>query len=51
MAAHVRKIKRKQVKAACQCLNRPALICAPVAPRVYPKARYGVSVWGIDFIG
>jgi transposase len=45
IAAHVRKIKREQAKAGCQCPNRPALITAPTAPRVYPKARYGVSVW------
>lgn len=45
IAAHVRKIKRAQAKATCQCPNRTGLITAPTAPRVYPKARYGVSVW------
>ena len=45
VAAHVRKIKREQAKAGCHCPNRPGLITAPTAPRVYPKARYGVSVW------
>ena len=45
VAAHVRKIKREQAKASCQCPNRSGLITAPTAPRVYPKARYGVSVW------
>jgi transposase len=43
--AHIRRIKREQAKAGCQCPNRPALVTAPAAPRVYPKARYGVSVW------
>ena len=43
--AHVRQIKREQAKASCQCPNRPGLIIAPKAPRVYPKAQYGVSVW------
>jgi transposase len=43
--AHVRRVKREQAKASCHCPNRPALLTAPVAPRVYPKARYGVSVW------
>jgi len=43
--AHVRKIKRRRAKAGCHCPNRSNLITAPVAPRVYPKARYGVSVW------
>ncbi len=45
VAAHVRKIKREQAKAGCNCLNRSGLITAPTAPRVYPKTRYGVSVW------
>jgi transposase len=45
VAAHVRKIKRQQAKAGCQCPNCSGLITAPTAPRVYPKARYGVSVW------
>ena len=45
VAAHVRKIKREQAKAGCHCPNRSGLITAPTAPRVYPKARYGVSVW------
>ncbi len=45
VAAHVRKIKREQAKASCQCPNRSGLITAPSAPRVYPKTRYGVSVW------
>jgi transposase len=45
VAAHVRKIKREQAKAGCQCPNRPGLLTAPTAPRVYPKARYGISVW------
>ena len=45
VAAHVRKIKREQAKAACHCPNSSGLITAPTAPRVYPKARYGVSVW------
>lgn len=43
--AHIRRVKREQATASCQCLNRPSLITAPTAPRVYPKARYGVSVW------
>ena len=45
--AHVRKIKRQQVKAGCRCPNTKPLITAPTAPRVYPKARYGVSVWAL----
>lgn len=45
VAAHVRKIKREQAKAGCHCPNRSGLITAPTAPRVYPKARYGISVW------
>lgn len=45
VAAHVRKIKREQAKARCACPNRSGLVTAPTAPRVYPKARYGVSVW------
>ena len=45
VAAHVRKIKREQAKASCTCPNRSGLVTAPTAPRIYPKARYGVSVW------
>ncbi|HIC77648.1 MAG TPA: hypothetical protein EYP02_00560, partial [Sulfurovum sp.] len=45
VAAHVRKIKREQAKAGCHCPNSSGLITAPTAPRIYPKARYGVSVW------
>lgn len=45
VAVHVRHIKREQAKAGCNCPNRSGLITAPTAPRVYPKARYGVSIW------
>jgi hypothetical protein len=51
VAAHVRKIKREQAKAGCNCPNRSGLITAPTAPRVYLKARLGCFGLGIDLIG
>ncbi len=45
--AHVRKVRRKVYKRnkACRCPEQPRIITAPVAPRLIPKTRFGVSVW------
>jgi len=45
--AHIRKIKRKMYKKppTCHCSGQPGIITAPPAPRLFPKTRFGVSVW------
>ncbi|HSR51214.1 MAG TPA: IS66 family transposase [Acidobacteriota bacterium] len=43
--AHRRRIRRAVYRRGCQCEGQGELIIAPPAPRVYPKATLGVSVW------
>jgi transposase len=43
--AYIRRIHRTRYKSACQCPATPALLTAPVEPRVYPKASLGISTW------
>lgn len=43
--AYRRVIRRKQYEPACQCRASPAIVTAPVAPKVIPKGKYGVSIW------
>jgi len=43
--AHIRRIHRQMGKATCHCPEAKPLVTAPVAPRLYPKASLGVSVW------
>ena len=43
--AFVRKIHRKRYKPQCDCAQCSAIVCAPVAPKIIPKGKYGISVW------
>jgi transposase len=43
--AHRRRIRRLIYRRGCQCEGQGGLIIAAPAPRVYPKATLGVSVW------
>lgn len=43
--AYRRVIRRKQYQPACLCCALPTVVTAPVAPKIIPKGKYGVSVW------
>lgn len=42
--AHTRRICRRRYRPSCQC-PLPKIITAPVAPKLIPKGRYGISLW------
>lgn len=43
--AYVRKIHRKRYKPQCDCEECNAIVCAPLAPKIIAKGKFGVSVW------
>ena len=43
--AFVRKIHRKRYKPQCDCDECSAIVCAPLAPKIIPKGKFGISVW------
>lgn len=43
--AYVRKIHRKRYKPQCDCEECNAIVCAPLAPKIIPKGKFGISVW------
>lgn len=49
--AYTRKIKRQRAKKTCQCASIPAIITAPVAPKLIPKSLCGTSIWEYVLLG
>lgn len=45
--AYVRKIQRKRYKPQCDCDACSAIVCAPLAPKIIHKGKFGISVWSI----
>ena len=43
--AYRRVIHRKRYTSACKCGCSKGLICAPSAPKLIPKGKFGISVW------
>jgi transposase len=43
--AHRRIIRRRRYRPACSCGKHKGIVCAPPAPRVFPKNNLGVSIW------
>jgi transposase len=43
--AYRRRIRRRRYRRLCSCQGQPRILAAPVAPRVLPHSRFGVSVW------
>jgi transposase len=43
--AHIRRIKRRIYRRGCRCESSPALITAPLPPRLLPRNPLGLSVW------
>ena len=43
--AYRRVIRRRRYRRVCTCPDQPIIFVAPVAPRVIPGSRFGVSVW------
>jgi transposase len=43
--AYRRRIRRRRYRRTCSCPGSPTIVSAPVAPRVLPHNRFGVSVW------
>jgi len=43
--AFVRKIHRKRYKPQCDCDENSAIVCAPLAPKIIPRGKFGISVW------
>ena len=43
--AYRRRIRRRRYRRVCTCPDQPTLVVAPVAPRVIPSSRFGVSIW------
>lgn len=43
--AYRRLIRRTQYQPTCQCCALPAIVTAPVAPKIIPKGKYGISIW------
>jgi transposase len=43
--AYRRRIRRKRYFRTCSCPNLPAVVAAPVVPRVLPHSPLGISVW------
>jgi transposase len=48
--AYRRRIRRKRYLRTCQCSPGPHLITAPVAPRLLPRSRLGLSVWTLVLV-
>ena len=43
--AYRRVIRRRRYRRVCTCPDQPIIFVAPVAPRVIPSSRFGVSIW------
>jgi transposase len=43
--AYRRRIRRRRYRRLCSCPGQPRILAAPVAPRVLPHSRFGISVW------
>lgn len=43
--AYVRKIHRKRYTGQCDCEACNTIVCAPKAPKIIPKGKFGISVW------
>jgi transposase len=43
--AYVRKIHRKRYTGQCECEACNTIVCAPLAPKIIPKGKFGISVW------
>ena len=43
--AYRRRIRRRRYLRTCSCPDSPAVVAAPVVPRVLPHSRLGISVW------
>ena len=43
--AHRRVIRRRRYVSTCVCPDQPRTVTAPLAPKLIPKSRYGISVW------
>jgi len=43
--AYVRKIHRKRYSGQCDCEACNTIVCAPLAPKIIPKGKFGISVW------
>jgi transposase len=43
--AYRRRIRRRRYLRTCSCPGSPAVVAAPVVPRVLPHSRLGISVW------
>ena len=43
--AYVRKIHRARHLRQCGCDTGSAIVCAPLAPKIIPKGKFGISVW------
>jgi transposase len=43
--AFVRKIHRKRYTGQCGCEACSTIVCAPPAPKIIPKGKFGISVW------
>jgi transposase len=43
--AYRRVIRRRRYRRVCTCVDQPTIFVAPVAPRVIPSSRFGVSIW------
>ena len=43
--AYVRKIHRKRYTCQCECEACNTIVCAPLAPKIIPKGKFGISVW------
>ena len=43
--AYRRVIRRRRYRRVCTCPDQPIIFVAPVAPRVIPGSRFGVSIW------
>ena len=49
--AYKRCIHRKRYKTSCHCAGHSKLLCAPVASRLIPKGKLGVSIWVMLLLG
>ena len=43
--AYRRVIHRKRYAPTCQCGCLPGIVCAPAAPKLIAKGKFGISVW------
>jgi transposase len=43
--AYRRRIRRRRYRRLCSCQGQPRIVAAPVAGRLLPHSRFGVSVW------